>query len=673
MLNIQLEQNTKTMVEYEEAERDLISSIWVNLVEAGDLIVENIKTMLEEIRSEKQAHLRSGKAMQALNEISDYKLLADALLDSEAKFKGLAESAPILIFIYQGSKLLYVNPEFTKTTGYSEEECLQMSFWDVVHQDHRALTKDRGFARQRGEDVPNRYEIKLVNRSGRTLWMDLYANRIEYKGQPAVVGLLYDIDEHKRFAAALHQSEVLYRTIFETTGTAMMIFDEDMLVCLVNSEFERLSGYYKDEIQGKKSWPEFVNPEHAIRMKEYHRLRRIDNRLAPASYEFKLLDRNSILKDVFITVNIIPGTTDSVCSFMDITERKKAEEQVKYLSFHDKMTGLYNRAFFEEEILRLDTARQLPISLIIGDVNGLKLINDAFGHDNGDKLLIKVAEILKQSCREEDIIARWGGDEFIILLPCTDHKTARDVYERIRKTAAKTSDFAIPISISLGQATKTHANQDIQHIIIQAEDKMYRNKLLENKSARSTFVTSLERTLWEKSHETNEHCQRLVVMAERMGIEIDLPTGELDNLKLLATLHDLGKIAIPNEILDKAEALTSNDWEIIKKHPETGYRIALTMPELAPIAEAILAHHERWDGFGYPLGLKSEDIPLIARILAIVDAYDVMIQGRIYKKARSKEEAIEEIRKCAETQFDPELAQVFIEFMCKPQILDHIN
>jgi len=635
--------------------------------------MKKLQTMLEELRAEKNAQFKSGKHLQALHEISDYQLLTDASLDSEARFKGLAEAAPILIFVYQGSKLLYVNPEFVKTTGYSQEQCLQMRFWDLIHPDYQALTKDRGFARQRGEDVPNRYEIKLVNQSGSTLWMDLYANRIEYKGQPAVVGLLYDINEHKKFEVALHQSEVLYRTIFETTGTAMMIFDENMLVCLVNSEFEKLSGYYKDEIQYKKSWPEFVTHEDAGRMTEYHRLRRIDNRMAPASYEFHLVGRNGSLKDVFITVNIIPGTTNSICSFMDITERKKAEAQVKYLSFHDKMTGLYNRAFFEEEIIRLDTSRQLPISVIIGDVNGLKLINDAFGHDNGDKLLIRVAEILKQSCRGEDIIARWGGDEFIVLLPCTDQKTAMEIYKRIKINSGKSSSIPIPISISLGQSTKTYIDQSMQQIIIQAEDKMYRNKLLENKSARGTFVTSLERTLWEKSHETNEHCQRLVIMAERIGMEIRLQEGDLDNLKLLATLHDLGKIAIPNEILDKEEPLSSKEWEMIKKHPETGYRIALTLPELAPIAEGILAHHERWDGGGYPLGLKAEDIPLIARILAIVDAYDVMVQGRVYKRPRSKEEAIEEIRKCAETQFDPELAQIFVEFMRKPQILSQMN
>ncbi|PKM77200.1 MAG: diguanylate cyclase [Firmicutes bacterium HGW-Firmicutes-15] len=615
------------------------------------------------MKKEKRDQIKHLGSIQSFLDVT-YQQTLEALHDSEAKFQGLAESSPVSIFVFQNNKLRYVNPEFVTITGYSEADCLNMNFWEFIHPDCQSLVKDRGIARQRGDSASaGRYETKLLSRSGKIIWVDLYANRINYKGQSAVIGLLYNISERKSFEEALHQSEAMYRTIFETTGTAMIIFDENKLITLVNTEFERLSGYSKDEIQNKKHWPEVVAKEDIERMEEYHRLRRIKSEVTPSSYEFKLVDRKGSLKDIFITVNIIPGTTDSVCSFMNITERKKAEEQVRYLSFHDKMTRLYNRAFFEEELNRLDTSRQLPISLIIGDVNGLKLINDAFGHANGDRLLIRVAEILTQSCRADDIVARWGGDEFIILLPKTDEKTALKICERIKEITGNASNFPIPISISLGQSLKTSSDQNMGQIIIQAEDKMYRNKLLENKSARSTFVTSLERTLWEKSHETNEHCQRLIKMAEQVGKEIDLPAGDLDNLKLLATLHDLGKIAIPNSILDKIDTLSLNEWEIIKKHPETGYRIALTLPELAPIAEAILAHHERWDGCGYPLGLKEKDIPQISRILAIVDAYDVMIQGRIYKKALNKEEAIAEIQKCAGTQFEPELVKVFVDFI----------
>ncbi|MEN6350177.1 MAG: PAS domain S-box protein [Syntrophomonas sp.] len=635
------------------------------LKDQNDYVLAELQKIREDLESRDSNRTRELEAANEalLMEVAERLHVESALRNSEALFRGLAEFSPAMIFVFQGNKLRYVNPEFISISEYSEIECLNMNFWDIIHPDHKEIIKNRGLARQNGEPVPERYETKLRSRTGKEIWVDLYANLINYEGKPAVIGLLYDISERKRVEEALRQSEVMYRTIFETTGTAMMIFDDNMLVTLVNTEFENLSGYKKEEIHNKKYWPELVAPVDVPRMADYHRLRRVSPMLAPADYEFKLLNKQGHLKDVFITVDLIPGTTESVCSFMDITERRKAEAQVRYLSFNDKMTGIYNRAFFEEEFSRLNTQRQMPLSLIIGDVNGLKLINDAFGHECGDMLLRKVADILKKACRKEDIVARWGGDEFIILLPRTDQKSASKICERIFNISDSMSDLPIPISISLGLSSRSADPLEMRELIKEAEDKMYRNKLLESKSTRSSFVISLERTLWEKSHETEEHCQRLKKMAEDIGSIIDLPDGDLDNLKLLASLHDIGKVSIPDLILDKADKLSIHEWEIIKKHPETGYRIALTLPDLAPIAEAILAHHERWDGCGYPLGLREGHIPLISRVLAIVDAFDVMVQGRPYRKAISKNEALAEIQKCAGTQFDPELARVFCKFM----------
>jgi diguanylate cyclase (GGDEF)-like protein len=344
----------------------------------------------------------------------------------------------------------------------------------------------------------------------------------------------------------------------------------------------------------------------------------------------------------------------------NITQQKQDEEKIRYLSYHDKLTGLYNRAFFEEELKRLDTERQLPISIIIGDVNGLKLVNDAFGHHDGDELLTSAASLLKEACRDDDIIARWGGDEFAILLPQTSAEDALKIYKRIKNSCREAGSYPLQISISLGVATKEYSWQNIGEILREAEDRMYRNKLLEHKSNRSVFITSLEKTLWMKSHETREHTSRLRGMVVQLGQALNLPENELDNLTLLASLHDIGKLAIPSNILDKLGRLTPEEWETIKKHPEIGYRISLSSPDLSPIADSILMHHERWDGTGYPLGKKGTDIPLNARILAIADAYDVMVNGRPYQKAMEHKEALEEIVRCAGTQFDPRIAKMFI-------------
>jgi len=211
----------------------------------------------------------------------------------------------------------------------------------------------------------------------------------------------------------------------------------------------------------------------------------------------------------------------------DITDRKQAEDKIRYLSFNDSLTGLYNRAFYEEELKRLDTRRQLPLTIVMGDLNGLKLINDAFGHSQGDLALQQVAEVLRISCRQEDIIARLGGDEFVALLPKTSSQVARNICRRIKENCQKVETSNMKLSIALGMSTKETEDQDIREIEKQAEERMYRNKLLENRSTRDTFISSLEETLWVRGHETPEHNRRLQEILEAVGEPAGLSDSHL--------------------------------------------------------------------------------------------------------------------------------------------------
>jgi HD-GYP domain-containing protein (c-di-GMP phosphodiesterase class II) len=216
-------------------------------------------------------------------------------------------------------------------------------------------------------------------------------------------------------------------------------------------------------------------------------------------------------------------------------------------------------------------------------------------------------------------------------------------------------------NISLGYATKIIVEESFEKVIEDAEGYMYKLKFLEHRSMYSSIISSIKTTVNEKSYETEEHAERMATLSRKLGKEVGLSEEELITLELATTLHDIGKISIDRNILTKPGKLSKEEWDELKKHPEVGYRITQTIPELRGVSEHILCHHERWDGKGYPQGLAGEDIPLLARILSVVDSYDAMTQDRSYKRAITKEEAIIEIRNNAGTQFDSEIARIFIE------------
>lgn len=342
-------------------------------------------------------------------------------------------------------------------------------------------------------------------------------------------------------------------------------------------------------------------------------------------------------------------------------ELMKTNEGISYLSYHDVLTGLYNRRFYEEEIRRLDVARNLPLSIIMGDINGLKLINDAFGHHTGDKLLKVAATTIQAMCRMDDIIARWGGDEFVILLPKTKKNEAAEIVRRIKELYGEKEINGIEGSISFGWDTKAEVTEDILQILKNAEDYMYRNKTLENESVRSSMINTIVKTLHEKNPREEKHSKRVSQLCQDIGTAIGLSEIEVSKLKVGGLLHDIGKIAIEEGILNKPGKLTEQEWLEIKRHPEIGYRILSSCHEMLELTEGVLCHHEKWDGTGYPKGLKGEAIPRVARIIAVADSYDAMTSERSYRKALSEEIVLQEIRNNAGTHFDPEIVKLFIE------------
>ncbi len=466
----------------------------------------------------------------------------------------------------------------------------------------------------------------------------------------------------------LGASEQRLKAMIANISDVILILDENAVVKYSSPNMEERYGWTKSDFDGVPSW-EVIHPDFRDRIKEeFESLLNTDG--IKKAMETRYLCKDGSYRDIEITgVNLLkdPNIEGLLLTYHDITERKKQEAKLLYMGYHDPLTGLYNRSFFEEEMRRLDTQRQLPLSVVVGDINGLKLINDVLGMSEGDKLIRKIAAILKKCCRKEDILARTGGDEFGILLPGMSMENTKKLVDRLYSACEehKNEDDLYTASISLGYATKTEEAESIDGKVRLAAENMNKRKLLERKSQHNSILSSFKSTMIEKSQHTEEHAERIIRLSRKLGMEMKLTDEQLDELELLSTLHDIGKISIDEAILNKRGKLTDEEWQQIKKHPEVGYRIAMSCSELTSIAEYIMSHHERWDGSGYPQGISGEDIPLLSRIVSITDAYDAMTNERPYRKAVSREEAAREILSNAGTQFDPKVAKLFVRLLSR--------
>ncbi len=348
----------------------------------------------------------------------------------------------------------------------------------------------------------------------------------------------------------------------------------------------------------------------------------------------------------------------------DITERKKLENKLNFLCFRDSLTKLYNRAYFEEEVKRLNTKRQFPITFIMVDINNLKLVNDVFGHKKGDKLIKNCARLLKKYIRKEDIIARWGGDEFAIILPKTTEEIAKNIIERIENFCQNQFiDELIPMSMSFGVETKQKSIRNINFILKEAENKMYKKKFIDKRKITDSFINKFENELYKNGIKQMVNIQLVTKLAVKLGKALNLSENKINDLTMLCGLYDIGMIAVDKKIIFKKIKISNKDFEEIKRHVDASYAILKSHTLLSHIAESALHHHEWWNGSGYPQGLKGGEIPILSRIISVVDTYVSLITGSGVEKQLTKEEAIEEIRKLSAIQFDPRIVEKFVDLI----------
>ncbi|HSV32347.1 MAG TPA: PAS domain S-box protein [Atribacteraceae bacterium] len=595
-------------------------------------------------------------------DVSDRKKIEEDLAFEQNLLRTLVNTIPDSVFVQdREGRVLLVNEALLRQCGFEKPQDVIGKAVNEVFLPGCGIRPPSPGSQpgdQRGESPGQDQEV--YGSDGGVYLTSLIPFRSHQGEIGGMVGVSRDITRSRNTENALRIAEQEKRVILNNLSELVCFLDRECTLIWANQAWMMATGRQLDEVQGQRChdiWPPATHRcEHCPTRKAL-----LDGRVQ----EGEITDPDGAMW--WVRGSPVRGSDGSVAGVVEIrlniTERKQTEDRIRYLSYHDSLTGLFNRSFFEEELQRIDREAGHPVSIFIGDVNGLKIVNDAFGHQRGDELLRRMSALLKESFREEDIICRWGGDEFAVLLLRTPGEVCQKILERVQSLCQQASSEAIPLSIALGYATKDSPTQDIQSIIRLAEERMYRKKFTESYSARHSIILSLERSLQETTLETEEHARRMRTLSQHLGEHLKLSDDELNELDLLARLHDLGKIAMPRSILTKPAALDQNEWEEIKKHPEIGYRIALSSKDMMPIAEAILSHHERWDGNGYPRGLAGRKIPLLARIISVIDAFDVMTNGRPYRLPMDNQQAIEELRRCEGTQFDRRIVRKFIELI----------
>lgn len=465
--------------------------------------------------------------------------------------------------------------------------------------------------------------------------------------------------------ASQHQialQKVYFEQLFENSPESIAIIDQEDRVVKVNHRFTEMFGYSLDEVQGRYI-NDLVVPAELLEEGE---------EVSNAVMNNKVVEKDTLrrrkdgaLLEVFILgypIVVMGKLVGGYVIYRDISERKEAERRLTYAGSHDLLTGVYNRGHFEQEMLRLETGDYPEAGIIITDIDGLKLVNDTLGHAVGDAMLLLAARMLDANLPAGAVLCRIGGDEFAILLSVIDETGLQEIVSRIKDAvaAANGANREFALSMSVGYAARSAGGMGMDDVYREADSSMYREKLHRSSSARSALVKTLTEALHARDFITEGHADRLQELVEKLARAAGVAERRIGDLRLLAQFHDIGKVGIPDSILFKPGRLTEAEMKVMRRHSEIGYRIAVASPDFHHIADWILKHHEWWDGGGYPLGLRGEEIPVECRILLIADAYDAMTQDRPYRAAMPAAEALAEIAACKGRMFDPELADKFI-------------
>jgi len=629
------------------------------------------ETLYAEARSARgarwyQAAIRAdggGGLFTSWRDITEPKSAYLALEASEHTFRMLIDRSREAFIVAQGDVLKYANPSALELTGYSREELMQKPFWEMILPESRAEAEYEIARLWQGQRRLDRLPIAIATRDGSVKWVEVSGARVEWEGCPAMLTMGVDITRRKLAEEQLAK----FKEVADKAMFGLAIADMDGNLIYINQSFADAHGYGLEELLGSPLGLLYTGSQERQMAELKHELLATGGFVGREIWHkhrsgrtYPMLMTGSLLRDR-------DGKPDCmVFSALDISDQKRHQDQLRYFGFHDQLTGVYNRAYLDEELKRLASGRRHPVSIISADLNGLKLVNDTMGHAAGDELLITVAGLIQSALRSSDVVARTGGDEFAVVLPSTPEEAATEVAHRIALAVERHSEQAgkWPVSLSIGVATSLTPETSLARTAQLADSRMYQDKVTRRAGQLGRTAGALLTALARQTGLPAGYAQDLAGTAQKVGSRLGLSAQQLSDLALLVQFHDLGKVATSGNNLRKRRAAgvgsPETEAETARLHPEIGFRLASSIPELVGIADLILKHRERWDTMGYPLGIGGEDIPLVARVFAVAQAYAALIHGWPEGEPMARADAVAEVSSHAGTRYDPQVVAALV-------------
>ncbi|NYB72940.1 diguanylate cyclase [Sedimentibacter hydroxybenzoicus DSM 7310] len=566
-------------------------------------------------------------------------------------------------------KFIEVNSIFEEKSGLKSKELIgeniSVFFECIDNKKTEQLMLHAARAIYKGKQQEFEIYNKHVNK-----W---YKIHLKAPSRKFLVTYLIDITKEKLHTIELENARRRMENIIEATDIGTWELNMQTGERIYNERWASILGYTLEELSpiNEDTWIGLVHPDD-LQQELNKDMLLYNKKIDCYDDEYRMRHKDGHWVWIQDRGKVISWTEDGSPLLLsgthtDITAKRNKQEEVLYLSYRDQLTGFYNRRYFDENLKEIDVEKNLPMSVILADVNGLKLTNDSFGHSVGDDLLKKATDVIRAGCcRNTDKLVRIGGDEFLIILPNTESWKAVEIIKNINSLALKEKVRGIDVSISFGYKTKRRIEESFNDVFKSAEARMYRHKLYESSCIRNKTIEIIMNTLYEKSNREMLHSKRVGEICEKIALRLNFDKEKTIQVKLAGIMHDIGKMGIDENILNKPQRLSYEEYNELKRHPEIGYRMLSTSNDYSEIADYVLKHHERWDGNGYPGGFKGEEISIQARIIAIAEAYDDMIYGMPYKKNMSIDEAAAELKRCSGSQFDPDIVEVFIDLITSP-------